>query len=48
MTAIYLVSTRSALDDDHSFKTIALFCCLGLVTSFGLMMLGADLGAGWL
>ncbi len=48
MTAIDLVSTRSARADDPSFKTIALFCCLGLVASFALMILGVDLGGGWL
>ncbi|WP_407183126.1 hypothetical protein [Bradyrhizobium centrosematis] len=35
--------TRSA---DSSFKTILLFCCAGLVASFGLMASGIDLGAG--
>jgi hypothetical protein len=31
---------------DSSFKTILLFCCTGLVASFGLMARGIDLGAG--
>ena len=31
---------------DSSFKTILLFCCTGLVVSFGLMAHGIDLGAG--
>jgi hypothetical protein len=46
VTTISLVSTHTQAD--HSFKTIALFCCFGLVVSFGLMILGIDLGAGWL
>jgi hypothetical protein len=47
MTTISLVSTH-ATQDDNSLKTIALFCGFGLVVSFGLMILGIDLGAGWL
>jgi hypothetical protein len=31
---------------DSSFKTILLFCCTGLVASFGLMVYGIDLSAG--
>jgi hypothetical protein len=35
---------------DASFKIVLLFCCVGLVASFGLMTqgidLGIDLGAG--
>jgi hypothetical protein len=34
-----------ARSTDQSFKTIALFCCVGLVVSFGLMALGVDLSA---
>jgi hypothetical protein len=37
------VETRFA---DTSFKTIVLFCCVGLVASFGLMVRGIDLSAG--
>jgi hypothetical protein len=48
VTAISFVSTRSTQADHHSLKTIALFCCFGLVASFGLMALGVDLGANWL
>jgi hypothetical protein len=47
VTTISLISTHST-QADHSFKTIALFCCFGLAASFGLMILGIDLGAGWL
>jgi hypothetical protein len=47
VTTIYLVSAHST-QDDSSLTTIVLFCCFGLVASFGLMMLGIDLGAGWL
>ena len=38
-----VVETRFA---DSSFKTILLFCCAGMVASFGLMARGIDLGAG--
>jgi hypothetical protein len=34
--------------DDHSRKIIALFSCVGLVVSLGLMTFGVDLSAGWL
>jgi hypothetical protein len=37
------VETRSI---DHSFKTILLFCCIGLVVSFSLMARGIDLSTG--
>lgn len=37
------VETRFA---DSSFKTILLFCCMGLVASFGLMAHGIDLSTG--
>jgi hypothetical protein len=37
------VETRLA---DSSFKTILMFCCMGLVASFGLMARGIDLSAG--
>jgi hypothetical protein len=30
---------------DHSFKTIVLFSCLGLVASISLMAIGVDLSA---
>jgi len=38
-----VVETRIA---DSSFKIILLFCCVGLVASFGLMARGIDLSAG--
>ena len=38
-----VVETRFA---DSSFKTILLFCCTGLVASFGLMTYGIELSAG--
>jgi len=49
MTAISMVSMGSVATkaDDHSRKTIALFCLVGLAVSFGLMSLGVNLGAGW-
>jgi hypothetical protein len=51
MTTISVVSMGSVTEahaDDHSLKTIALFCCVGLLASFCLMTLGVDLSAGWL
>jgi hypothetical protein len=51
MTAISIVSMRSVAEtqaNDHSPKTIVLFCCLGLVASLCLVTFGMDLGAGWL
>ncbi|SFU77369.1 hypothetical protein SAMN05192541_104445 [Bradyrhizobium arachidis] len=37
------VETRIA---DSAFKTVVLFCCMGLVASFCLMARGIDLSAG--
>jgi hypothetical protein len=37
------IETRLA---DSSFRTILLFCCTGLVASFGLMAQGIDLSVG--
>jgi hypothetical protein len=48
MTTISIVSERSAQADDQSLKTIAMFACFGLVVSFGTMIIGVDLSAGWL
>jgi hypothetical protein len=50
MTAVSIVSISSVAEtraDDDSFKTILLFCCVGLIASLGLMTLGIDLGASW-
>ena len=48
MTMISAVSMHSvpAVRADTP-KTIALFCCVGLLASFCLMAFGVDLGAGW-
>lgn len=49
MSMISLVAMPAAADTrpgDSSFKTILLFCCVGLVASFGVMAGGIDLGAG--
>jgi hypothetical protein len=51
MTTISIVPMRSASEaqaDDHTPKTILLFCCLGLVASFFLMTFGVDVSGGWL
>ena len=34
--------------NDHSFATIVLLCCAGLLASLCLMTLGVDLSAGWI
>ncbi|MBC9880353.1 hypothetical protein G8O24_23790 [Bradyrhizobium sp. INPA01-394B] len=49
MSTISLAETPSAVEVrsiDHSFKAIVIFCCAGLVASFGLMAHGIDLSAG--
>jgi hypothetical protein len=50
VTTMSIISMRSDTEAgvDYSLKTIALFCCVGLVASLGLMTFGMDLGAGWL
>jgi hypothetical protein len=50
MTTISITSTTSVSEtrsDDGPLKTIGLFCCVGLTASLCLIMLGIDLGAGW-
>jgi hypothetical protein len=48
MTALSIVSMRSDSDtDDHSLKTVARLCCLGLIASICLITFGMDLTAGW-
>jgi hypothetical protein len=32
---------------ESSLKTVALFACIGLMTSLCLMTMGVDLSAGW-
>lgn len=39
-------AVTEANTDTNSFKTITLFCCLGLVASLLLAAAGVDLGAG--
>jgi hypothetical protein len=51
MTAISIGSMGSVAEtraDDHSFKAIVGFCCLGLIASLCLATLGMDLSTGWL
>jgi hypothetical protein len=49
MTAIVSMgSVTETQADEHSFKAIVRFCCLGLVASLCLATLGVDLSAGWL
>ena len=40
------IEARLADSSFSSFKTILLFCCAGLVASFGLVASGIDLSAG--
>lgn len=40
-------SIGAAQADDHSPKSVALFCCIGLVVSLCLIASGIDLSAGW-
>jgi len=50
MSIISVVSMHSVTEprtDDHSTRTITLFCGVGLLVSFCLMASGFDLGAGW-
>jgi len=49
MSMISLAAMPAAVETrfvESSFKTILLFCCAGLVASFGLMARGIDLSAG--
>jgi len=51
MTTLSIVSIRSVSEvpaDDHSVRTMVLFCCVGLVASRCLMTTGMDPSAGWL
>ncbi len=50
MSMISVVSMRSIgaiRADDRSPKSVALFCCVGLVVSLCLIASGMDLSAGW-
>ena len=40
-------SIGAARAGDHSPKSVALFCCVGLLVSLCLIASGFDLGAGW-
>ena len=49
MSMISVVSMHGAVPaDDRSPKSVALFCCVGLVMSFCLITFGIDLSAGWI
>ncbi|MBR0829686.1 hypothetical protein JQ596_29550 [Bradyrhizobium manausense] len=48
MSMISLAAIPAAVESrtiDQSFKTLLLFCCVGLVASFGAMAAGVDLSA---
>jgi hypothetical protein len=40
-------SISAARVGDHSPKSVAFFCCVGLVVSLCLIASGVDLSAGW-
>jgi hypothetical protein len=48
--SIASIAAAESVDEagDPSFKTIALFCCAGLLVSLCLMTFGVDLGAAWI
>ena len=49
MSMISLATMPAAVETrfpGSAFNTILLFCCAGLVASFGLMVQGIDLSAG--
>jgi hypothetical protein len=48
MTIISVVSVPEIAAADQSLKIIALFSCIGLVASLGLMTAGIDLSAAWI
>jgi hypothetical protein len=48
ISIVSMASVTEAHSDGHSRKIIALFSCVGLVVSLGLMTFGVDLSAGWL
>ena len=50
MSIISVASMHSVTEprfDDHSAKSVAFFCCAGLVVSLCLIASGVDLSAGW-
>ncbi len=51
MSIISVVSMDSGAQHrraDDSFKTVGLFCCVGLLTSLALTAFGVDVGASWI
>lgn len=47
ISAVSMHSVSAAQAGDHSAKTIALFCGLGMVASFCLISFGVDMGTLW-
>jgi len=50
MSMISVASMHSVTESrvgDHSPKSVAFFCCVGLVVSLCLIASGVDLSAGW-
>ncbi len=51
MNQISMLAMRSvpaSLPADQSLSIIALFSCVGLLVSFGLITFGIDLGSAWI
>ncbi len=46
MSVASIPMSAEARSGDSSFKSVVLFCCIGLVASFALMVQGVDLSAG--
>jgi len=42
-----ILSVPAARVIDRSSRTIAMFCCVGLLVSFCLIAAGVDASAGW-
>jgi hypothetical protein len=51
MNQISMIAMRpvpASTPADQSLSTIALFSCVGLLVSFGLITFGIDLGSAWI
>jgi hypothetical protein len=46
ISTVLIDTTPETTAETHPIRTIALFCCLGLVVSLCLAISGFDLGAG--
>lgn len=48
MTNLSIASVARIESVEEARKTLALFCCIGLMASVCLMTMGIDIGAAWL